>query len=91
MPRVKRVGWVLGVGLVGLSVIVGEAHAQSSTTNPYRASFGWEKLPDGRAMGTVSGVFPDPPVDEASRSASAGGSGGWRRCEPATAFTGIIG
>ena len=60
MPRVKRVGWVLGVGLVGLSVIVSEAHAQSSSTNPYRASFGWEKLPDGRAMGTVSGVFPDP-------------------------------
>ncbi len=34
--------------------------AQSSTTNPYRATFGWERLPDGRALGMVSGVFPDP-------------------------------
>ena len=34
--------------------------AQSSTTNPYRATLGWEKLPNGRTMGTVSGVFPDP-------------------------------
>ena len=36
------------------------AGAQSSTTNPYRATFGWEQLPEGRVMGTVSGVFPDP-------------------------------
>ena len=25
-----------------------------------RASFGWENLPDGRTLGTVSGVHPDP-------------------------------
>ena len=34
--------------------------AQSSTTNPYRATFGWEQLPEGRVLGTVSGAFPDP-------------------------------
>ena len=60
MPRAYRVGSMLAVGVVALSVAVGAVQAQSSTSNPYRASFGWEKLPDGRAMGTVSGVFPDP-------------------------------
>ena len=38
----------------------GALRAQSSTTNPYRATFGWEQLPAGRVLGTVSGVFPDP-------------------------------
>ena len=41
-------------------VVSTPVHAQSSTANPYRATFGWEQLPEGRVMGTVSGVFPDP-------------------------------
>ena len=49
-------GLVLTVVLLG----AGAVWAQSSTTNPWRATFGWEKLPEGRVMGTVSGVFPDP-------------------------------
>ncbi len=28
--------------------------------NPYRATFDWAKLPPGRTLGIVSGVFPDP-------------------------------
>jgi streptogramin lyase len=34
--------------------------AQTTTNNPYRASVGWEQLPDGRTLGIVSGVIPDP-------------------------------
>ena len=37
-------------------------HAQTSTTNPYRATFGWENLPEGRSLGIISGVIPDPEV-----------------------------
>ena len=47
--------------LAGLLLAAGaDLRAQSSTTNPYRATFGWEKMPEGRVLGTVSGVFPDP-------------------------------
>ena len=54
MPRAHRVGSAVAVTVVALSVLLGEGvNAQSSTTNPYRASFGWEQLPAGRAMGTV--------------------------------------
>ncbi len=61
MLRARRVGSTLVIGFALSSVVLGgELNAQSSTTNPYRASFGWEKLPEGRVMGTVSGVFPDP-------------------------------
>ena len=66
MLNAGRRGSVLGVA-VALIVLAGpllgtgaDVHAQSSTTNPYRATFGWEKMPEGRVMGTVSGVFPDP-------------------------------
>ena len=59
MPRFGRIGWMLVIGLIVL-VGAGGVGAQSSTTNPYRATFGWEQLPEGRVMGTVSGVFPDP-------------------------------
>lgn len=56
-----RVGPVLAIGLAALSLAwPGQFHAQSSTTNPYRATVGWEKMPAGRKMGTVTGVFPDP-------------------------------
>ena len=61
MLRPHRVRSALTVGFAVLSVMLGEElNAQSSTTNLYRASFGWENFPEGRGMGTVSGVFPDP-------------------------------
>ena len=40
----------------------GSAHTLRAQTsaNPYRATLGWEKLPEGRTLGIVSGVIPDP-------------------------------
>ena len=59
--RIPNVLRALALGLAVLSSMSGhELHAQSSTTNPYRASVGWEQLPEGRELGTVSGVHPDP-------------------------------
>jgi hypothetical protein len=58
-----RVGPVFAVGVAAFALVSSaEFHAQSSTTNPFRASVGWEKFPAGRTMGTVTGVFPDPDV-----------------------------
>ena len=42
-----------------LLVQIGVA-AQTTTTNPYRAALGWELLPEGRTLGIISGVWPDP-------------------------------
>jgi streptogramin lyase len=53
-------GITLGSALVLATVTTGPAGAQSSTTNPYRATYGWERLPAGRTLGVVSGVIPDP-------------------------------
>jgi len=36
------------------------ANGQSVPTNPYRSVYGWEQLPEGRVLGVVSGVQPDP-------------------------------
>ena len=60
MPRVFRVVLLLVVGSIALGVIRGSQIQAQSTTNPYRVTFDWAQLPDGREMGTVSGVFPDP-------------------------------
>jgi gamma-glutamyltranspeptidase/glutathione hydrolase len=35
------------------------AQAQSDPPNPYRATYGWEKMPEGQKLGVSSGVFPD--------------------------------
>ncbi|MBU90809.1 MAG: hypothetical protein CL475_00105 [Acidobacteria bacterium] len=51
------------VALVSNLLIVtpnGWLYAQTSTTNPYRVTLGWEKLPTGRTLGIMSGAFPDP-------------------------------
>ena len=34
--------------------------AQTTSGNPYRATLGWEHLPEGRTLGIVSGAIPDP-------------------------------
>ena len=36
-----------------------DAFAQTSLPNPYRPSYGWEKMPAGVKLGVSSGVFPD--------------------------------
>lgn len=43
-----------------LLTVGGTAEAQTTTNNPYRPELGWEQLPEGRTLGIVSGVFPDP-------------------------------
>ena len=55
------VGRTIAAGLA-LSVGSGamESSAQVYTMNPYRATFEWEKLPEGRTLGIVSGIIPDP-------------------------------
>ena len=61
MWRSNRIGLVAVVALSQSAMTSGEGlHAQTSTTNPYRATFGWEQLPEGRSLGVVSGVIPDP-------------------------------
>jgi sugar lactone lactonase YvrE len=45
-----------------ISVVVGssDAHAQAVSGNPYQVIYHWGELPDGRTMGVVTGVHPDP-------------------------------
>src|SRR5262245_41254668 len=44
---------------VALSCLSAAALAQSDPPNPYRATYGWEKMPEGQKLGVSSGVFPD--------------------------------
>ena len=61
MWHTQRTGPTTVVGLVVLTAALGgPLYAQTSTTNPYRATFGWENLPEGRSLGVISGVIPDP-------------------------------
>ncbi|GJM12263.1 MAG: hypothetical protein DHS20C12_06660 [Pseudohongiella sp.] len=48
--------------LVISSVILfqGRAAAQAVSENPYQVIYHWGELPDGREMGVVTGVHPDP-------------------------------
>jgi DNA-binding beta-propeller fold protein YncE len=39
-------------------IVAAESHAQHS--NPYRAFYGWAKLPEGRPLGVVAGIYLDP-------------------------------
>ena len=45
---------------IALSCFAAGAFAQGDPPNPYRATYGWEKMPGGQKLGVVSGVFPDP-------------------------------
>lgn len=57
----SRLGSTLVASVAMLIVIVGvELRAQVST-NPYRAVYGWEKLPASRGkLGVVAGIYMDP-------------------------------
>ena len=51
--------------LVALSVLIvvdwkGSSTAQAVSENPYQVIYHWGELPDGREMGVVTGVHPDP-------------------------------
>ncbi|MEE2669353.1 MAG: hypothetical protein VYD78_05060 [Gemmatimonadota bacterium] len=61
MWHANRIALTATVALSFLTMNIGDQlNAQTSTTNPYRTTFGWEKLPEGRSLGIVSGVIPDP-------------------------------
>jgi hypothetical protein len=36
------------------------AEARAQYDNPYRAFYGWAKLPAGRTLGVVAGIYQDP-------------------------------
>lgn len=46
--------------LIGSALIAITCQAQGSSDNPYQVIFHWGALPDGREMGIVTGVHPDP-------------------------------
>jgi len=48
--------------LIVMSVVVfkGRSVAQAVSENPYQVIYHWGELPDGREMGVVTGVHPDP-------------------------------
>jgi len=57
----RPAGHLLHLAALGLLATCGSPlYAQSSSQNPYHAVHGWENLPDGRELGVISGVFPDP-------------------------------
>jgi sugar lactone lactonase YvrE len=59
--RHRQVRLVL-CAVIAVNVAVGAVPALAQmTTNPYRAIYGWEKLPKGReALGVVAGIYTDP-------------------------------
>ena len=59
MSHSSRLGSTLVASFAALAVMVGaESNAQYS--NPYRAFYGWAKLPEGRTLGVVAGIYQDP-------------------------------
>ncbi len=46
--------------LTAALLLTAHLHAQSLTSNPYKAILDWGQLPEGRTMGIVTGVHPDP-------------------------------
>ncbi len=54
MSQKFRIGCTLVVLVLGALAV----NAQNSAPNPYRTVEGWAKLPDGRAWGATSAVYP---------------------------------
>jgi len=46
--------------LFALDSPLGKLHAQAVSENPYQVIYHWGELPNGRSMGVVTGVHPDP-------------------------------
>lgn len=57
--RHARLG--LALSIAALMTMSSSAPQAQVTTNPYRAIYGWEKLPkDREALGVVAGIYTDP-------------------------------
>ncbi len=59
MPHSSRFGSTLGAICAALALMVG-AESSAQHSNPYRAFYGWAKLPEGRTLGVVAGIYQDP-------------------------------
>lgn len=60
MARTSRIGFIVLLGVAVSVAAWGVTLGAQSGNNPYRVMYGWEKMPGGRTMGVVSGVYPDP-------------------------------
>jgi len=63
MPHIDRIPWAVVFCCTALIWSGTEAlsgQSSSALNNPYRATDGWEKLPEGIVFGALSGAFPDP-------------------------------
>ena len=54
MPYSRRFGSTLAAMCAALALMVG-AESSAQHSNPYRAFYGWAKLPEGRTLGVVAG------------------------------------
>ncbi len=59
MSYSSRSGSTLAAICAALALMVG-AESSAQHSNPYRAFYGWAKLPEGRTLGVVAGIYQDP-------------------------------
>ena len=59
MSHSSRFGSTLVASFAALAVMVA-AESSAQHSNPYRAFYGWAKLPEGRNLGVVAGIYQDP-------------------------------
>ena len=61
MSKARQVGSRLVAAVAALVVLAGANSIAQVSTNPYRAIYGWEKLPaDRETLGVVAGIYTDP-------------------------------
>jgi len=48
------------VASIAVLAVLMAAESSAQHSNPYRAYYGWAKLPEGRTLGVVAGIYQDP-------------------------------
>ena len=48
------------VAVFAVLALIAAAESSAQHNNPYRAYYGWAKLPEGRNQGVVAGIYADP-------------------------------
>lgn len=57
----RRIGWILATSLAMVLFASGQPVTAQVSTNPYRAVYGWEKVPASRGkVGVIAGIYMDP-------------------------------
>ncbi len=59
MPKANQFRSIF-VTLFAVVALIAAAESSAQHSNPYRAYYGWAKLPEGRALGVVAGIYLDP-------------------------------